>query len=150
MRIDVYRDPKLSTKKATVGYMLINSVFQCYTLEDCDREVAGEPVGSWKVAGVTAIPKGKYKVIVDYSNRFKCLMPHILDVKGFEGVRIHAGNYPENTEGCILVGKTRGINFVGNSKDAFNELYKKIEHAHNSREDITIEIKDVIREDRPV
>ncbi len=57
-----------------------------FVLEDKYREVEGQPVKEWKVQNETAIPKGKYKLIFDFSNRFQRIMPHILDVEGFEGV----------------------------------------------------------------
>jgi len=57
-----------------------------------------------KVFGETAIPAGNYKIIVDYSPKFKKNVPHILDVPGFDGIRIHPGNDAEDTEGCLLPG----------------------------------------------
>lgn len=104
----------------TVGKLYIDDVYQCFTLEDVVRKGP-------KVDGKTAIPAGTYTVIVDHSSRFDRDMPHILDVPGFTGVRIHSGNTSADTEGCILVGNTwTGGDFVGNSKLAFNALFKKI------------------------
>ena len=76
-----------------------------YTLEDAVREIPGMPVSEWKIKGRTAIPVGAYDLVITYSNRFKRLMPLLVDVPGFEGVRIHAGNTHEDTEGCVLVGR---------------------------------------------
>ena len=73
----------------------------CDTLEDKWRDLTKEK----KVPGETCIPAGRYRVVMDYSNRFKRVMPHILDVKYFEGVRIHAGNVRADTDGCILLGQ---------------------------------------------
>jgi len=75
----------------------------CWTLEDIVREVEGHPVAMWKVKGRTAVPRGTYCVRVTYSNRFKTSLPLLLDVPGFEGIRIHGGNTASDTEGCILV-----------------------------------------------
>lgn len=100
------------TDHSTIGALMIDGKFFCYTLEDYIRDV--------KIAGETAIPYGVYEVITNYSNRFKKVMPLLLHVEGFEGVRIHAGNTAENTEGCILVGKSKMVDFIGNSRAAFD------------------------------
>ena len=126
MKIVVVRDT--FTENSTIGKMLIDGAFFCYTLEDTIRDV--------KVHGETAIPYGTYKVIVNMSNRFKRLMPLLIDVKGFEGVRIHNGNTKEHTHGCILVGATKSKDFIGDSKVTFNKLMTKL----NGVKDITLEI----------
>ena len=91
----------------TIGKLFIDGKdLNIFTLEDKVREIKGEPVDKWKVQNKTAIPKGIYKVIINLSNRFKRLLPLLLNVDGFEGVRIHPGNTSENTEGCILLGRT--------------------------------------------
>ena len=126
MKIVVVRDT--FTENSTIGKMLIDGAFFCYTLEDTIRDT--------KIAGETAIPYGTYKVIVNMSNRFKRLMPLLLDVKGFEGVRIHNGNTKEHTHGCILVGATKSKDFIGDSKVTFNKLMAKL----NGVKDITLEI----------
>ena len=92
------------TQNSTIGKMLIDGAFFCYTLEDTIRDT--------KIAGETAIPYGTYKVIVNMSNRFKRLMPLLLNVPNFEGVRIHNGNTKEHTHGCILVGATKSKDFI--------------------------------------
>jgi len=107
------------TDKSTIGELYIDGKFECYTLEDVERKD--------KVYGKTAIPKGSYEVIMNMSNRFKKLMPLLLNVPNYEGVRIHTGNKAEDTEGCILLGKTRGIDFIGNSKKAVADFYTKLE-----------------------
>ena len=84
-----------------------------------------------------AIPKGKYKVIITPSNRFKRDLPLLQNVPGFEGIRIHSGNTNHDTEGCILVGQTRAADFIGNSRKAFDKLFPKLQKA--SEINITIE-----------
>ena len=113
---------KTFTVNSTIGDLSINGDFFCYTLEDVVREPGV------KVPGQTAIPAGRYEVVIDYSNRFKRNMPHILDVLGFEGIRIHSGNIDKDTEGCILVGKTKSNNFIGRSRDAFNALFPLLDN----------------------
>lgn len=120
---------------ATIGELYADGVFQCYTLEDVVR-----PDGAPKVHGKTAIPVGKYKVIVTQSFRFKRLLPLLVDVPGFEGIRIHPGNTSENTEGCLLVGTTKSPpNFIGNSRTAFASLFALLGTAKNG---ITIAIQN--------
>lgn len=90
--------------ECTIGVLSINDQALCYTLEDRVRELPDVPVEAWKVPGSTAIPRGSYRVLLDWSERFKRILPRLLDVPGYTGVRIHAGNTAANTEGCILVG----------------------------------------------
>jgi hypothetical protein len=92
-------------------------------LEDKERPV--------KIKGETAIAKGTYKVIINQSNRFKRLLPLLIDVPDFEGVRIHSGNSNHDTEGCILVGQSRNKNYIGQSRKAFDKLFKKMQAAKN-------------------
>jgi hypothetical protein len=122
------------TQKSTIGSLLIDDQFFCFTLEDVVRE--GD-----KVNGQTAIPFGIYKVIIDFSNRFKKDMPHILDVPNFEGIRIHSGNTDADTEGCILLGFTKQRDFIGNSRLAFDAFFPKLQQGVKNGE-VTIEIKE--------
>ena len=102
------------TNDSTIGKLYINGAFHCFTLEDRVREV--------KIPKVTAIPKGKYEVIINFSNRFQQMMPLLLNVSNFQGVRIHSGNYSKDTDGCLLVGSTKGVNMIGNSKAQYAKL----------------------------
>lgn len=131
-----------SGPKATLGTLAINGSFNCYTLEDVVREQEGLAVEKWKIPGCTAIPRGIYKVIIDFSNRFGRPLPHVLDVPGYTGVRIHPGNTSENTEGCILVGgKPTGPDFIPNSRQTFNKLFSILEQGEQDGQTITLEVK---------
>jgi len=113
--------------KSTIGELSINGVTECYILEDAVRDI--------KIDSKTAIPYGRYKIIVTKSVRFSKMaghdvyLPLLLNVPGYEGVRIHSGNKPEDTEGCLLPGTTKGTNQVLNSKTAFIKLNDKINEA---------------------
>jgi hypothetical protein len=114
----------------TVGKLYINGVYECFTLED--------PVRETKIHGETAIPYGTYNVIITQSARFKRELPLLLNVKNFVGVRIHAGNTVDQTEGCILTGTMRTKDGkVLNSRIAFDALFKKMKE---SKTPITLEI----------
>jgi hypothetical protein len=108
------------TGKSTIGELSIDGEFFCHTLEDVVRQGP-------KVYGKTAIPAGTYEVIIDFSKHFKKKMPHILNVPGFEGIRIHTGNKAEDTEGCILLGLTKGPDFIGRSRDAYAKFFNLLE-----------------------
>lgn len=96
---------------------------ECFTLEDADRKLEA---GGKKLYGRTAIPRGRYKIELDWSPKYGRDMPHVLDVPGFEGIRIHSGNSARDTEGCILVGQKRYEDYIRDSKLAFDALLKKM------------------------
>lgn len=109
------------TDKSTLGELYVDGMFQCFTLEDTCRRV--------KEKGKTAIPSGRYQVIINDSARFKRKLPRLLNVPNYEGILIHPGNTADDTDGCILVGEDKTVNAVGSSRAAFNELFPKIEAA---------------------
>jgi hypothetical protein len=109
------------TNLSTIGCLYIDDVFELYTLEDVVREE--------KIYGETTIPEGRYQVRISYSQRFKRVLPELLEVPNFTGIRIHTGNFPKDTEGCILVGRERGIDCLASSRIAFNEFFPKLQKA---------------------
>lgn len=118
----------------TIGKLYINDEYFCDTLEDKVR-----PDGV-KVYGETAIPAGKYKVIMNMSNRFKKIMPLLLNVPNFEGIRIHSGNTDVDTHGCLLLGKNTIKGKVIDSKNTCTRFYALLAIALKSEECwITIE-----------
>ena len=163
MQMTLQRQP--SADGATIGELSIEGQHECWTCEDvvrlihtsgcaihnapalppgpCDCGLVGT-----KVPGQTAIPAGRYRVIVNRSERFSRLaghdvfLPLLLDVPGFEGVRIHTGNRPEDTEGCILPGAVKGTNNVGQSRMAFEPLFAKITAAVQDGGECWIEVRD--------
>ncbi len=128
--------------KYTIGKLYIDGAYFCDTLEDCDRGLDDvmdvEEIKAKKVYGETAIPIGIYKVILNYSPKYKKTMPLLLKVKGYEGVRIHSGNKPEDTWGCILVGNNKVKGQVIDSRNTYNALYKRFQQ---NKGEVLIEIK---------
>jgi len=124
----------------TFGQLFVDGAKQCETLEDPVREVEGATVDNWKIKGDTAIPRGRYRVIVNHSQRFGRDLPLFLNVPGFEGIRIHAGNTEADTEGCILVGTKRTATSILESRIAFNELFADIQEALANGEQVWIEV----------
>jgi len=111
--VKLYLERDVKAPTFTLGKLHVNGIRMLYTVEDKVRQVNGVPVIEWKVKGETAIPTGDYRVIVSMSHRFKKMLPLLLDVPGFEGIRIHPGNTDKDTEGCILVGTHRTKEGVG-------------------------------------
>lgn len=145
MQLRLERDP--SSAGATLGKLFVDGLFECYTLEDQIRELRHDDgglveVSAWKVDGQTAIPSGTYTVLVTFSSRFQKLMPQIIGVPGFTGVRIHSGNKADDTEGCVLLGKRRGNAEIFESRDAFAAFFFKLQVAFEKKEPVKITIEN--------
>ena len=130
----------------TISRLYVNgNLFGCNTLEDTDRGLNQEmdlnEIKKKKVYGRTAIPSGIYECVYTYSNRFKKMLPLLLNVKGFDGVRIHSGNYAKDTEGCILVGLNLKKGMVLNSREWTNKLIQAMKTAWDKKEKVTIVIQ---------
>lgn len=136
MEIILNRD--FFNEKCTLGKLYVDGKFECHTLEDFDRKVES---GGVKISGKTAIPRGRYQVIISYSNRFKKTLPLIVNVPQFSGVRIHSGNFASETDGCVLVGNKRGDSCVSGSRIAMDRLMNIIELAEEEGEEIWIKIQ---------
>lgn len=105
---------------------------QYYTLEDLVRDK--------KIPGETAIPAGRYEVIINRSTRFKKELPRLLNVPNFEGVLIHSGNTEKDTEGCILPGMDRNEKGVLRSREAMNFIQPVIQAALNKGEKVWLTV----------
>ena len=110
----------------------------CDTLEPTWRDYEH---GAYKVKGRSAIPEGRYAVVISYSPKFRQWLPILLGVPKFEGIRIHAGNTAKDTEGCILVGKNREVGKVLDSRKWLYELKQKIVEAKDRGEAVWLTIK---------
>ena len=114
----------------------------CDTLEPTWRDYEH---GANKIKGKSAIPEGRYAVVISWSPKFKQWLPILLGGPEFnskwQGVRIHAGNTSEDTEGCILVGKNRVVGQVLDSRVWLNRLKQKIVEAKNRGEPVWLTVK---------
>jgi len=130
----------------TLGKLYIDNQYQCEVLEDTDRHL--EDPKNEKIKGKTAIPCGTYNVIINMSNRFKCMMPLVEKVPGFEGIRIHAGNTADDTEGCLLLGLERKGDMVLNSRIACDKTVDKMYAvlSRGGKVTLTIKRKEVAKE----
>ena len=126
-----------TTGDFTPGEFIVNGVRLGYTCEDIDRHLES---GGVKIQNETAIPRGRYKVILSYSNHFQRTMPEILDVPGYSGVRIHGGNTAADTEGCILLGSAKTETGVANCLSVNSALSKMIGVAQDRGEECFLEV----------
>ncbi|MBP3510605.1 MAG: hypothetical protein J6K19_00995 [Prevotella sp.] len=136
----------------TIGRLYIDGEYFCDTLEDTDRGLRqGQSVDAllrMKIKGSTAIPAGRYKITLSVVSprfgqraqykRIGGRLPRLLDVPAFDGVLIHIGNTPEDTEGCILVGENKVVGQVINSTATFYRLADRLNAAEG---DVWIEIR---------
>ena len=117
----------------TIGRIFVNNAFFCNSMEDTDRglrqDMPLEEIKRLKVYGKTAIPTGTYTIMMTYSPKYKKKMPQLMKVPGFEGIRIHPGNGPEDTLGCILPGDNKVKGRVINSTIRFNQFVSMLEGA---------------------
>lgn len=124
----------------TIGDLYVDGIWFSNTLEDKDRGLydsmgTGEVLATKKYCE-TAIPYGTYKVKITYSPKYKRNMPLLLNVNGFEGIRIHSGNTAKDSCGCLIVGRNTKVGMVTESRVTYNRLFALMK----DEKDITIEI----------
>lgn len=115
----------------TIGKLYVDGVYFCDTLENPVR-----PEGV-KIPNETAIPYGTYDVIVNFSPKFKRILPRLLNVPMFDGILIHRGNSVKDTSGCILVGENKVKGMVLNSTPYEEKLVELLK----DKKDIEITIE---------
>lgn len=136
-------------KNSTLSTIVVDGVAHHFCLEDTDRgfdSAQPDEISKEKIHGRTAIPAGRYQVVITYSNRFRKKLPLLLDVPGFAGIRIHSGNRHVDTEGCLLPGMTYwkdGADYVvGTSRTACERLQSAIGKALADGEEVWVTIEN--------
>ena len=124
-------------KAYTLGMLSVDGDFFCHTLEPTWRKPEAR-----KVPGKTAIPAGRYPVVITLSPKFKEWLPLLLHVPKFTGIRIHAGNTARDTAGCILVGECQEKGVLSDSRLWMERLKRRIVNAKERGEGVWIEIKN--------
>lgn len=124
---------KYKCPEYTIGHLYINDKYFCDTLEDTVRQL--DSIED-KIKHKTAISAGVYKVVVTMSPKFKRLLPLLLNVPFFTGIRIHRGTKAEHTSGCVLIGENKIKGGLINSKYYEEKLVELME----GEDDIEIEI----------
>ena len=142
-----------------IGRLFVDGVLVANTLEDEDRglndSMSERTIYERKVYGRTAIPLGRYRVLMDVvSSKFSKFpfymevcggkLPRLKDVKGFEGILLHVADGPRGAsllEGCIGIGYNKKVGQLCEGKEVFKRIYSKMRDAHERGEEIWIEIK---------
>ncbi len=154
-KMELIVDRKWKKQSYTISNIIIDNKVFCQVLEDTDRglddSMSLAKIRELKKPSITAIPRGTYEVTLDvYSPKFGSKsfykevcngkVPRLLNVKGFDGVLIHAGNTDKDSAGCLLVGMNLEKGKVLKSQETFRELYKLLKDVHDKGEKITIKI----------
>ena len=118
-----------------IGRFFVDGMEFSDVLEDKDRGLSQDmstvAIYKKKVYGQTAIPTGRYEVRLsvspkfanrEWGKRYGGLVPEILNVPGFDGIRIHPGSNSASTSGCPLVGENRIVGALVNSQRAYYDL----------------------------
>ena len=148
-------DRKYKKQSHTISNLYIDGKWFCNCLEDADRgldnSMSEDMIRTLKKPSITAIPRGTYEITLDvisskyskvqfYKDVCNGKVPRLKNVKGFDGILIHAGNTDKDTSGCLLVGLNKVKGQVINSKDIFKNLYKILEESNNKGEKLIIKI----------
>lgn len=149
-------DRKWKKHSYTISNLYIDGKWFCNCLEDADRgldnSMSEDLIRTLKKPSITAIPRGTYDITLDvvspkyskiqfYKDICNGKVPRLKNVKGFDGILIHAGNNDKDSSGCLLVGQNKVKGQVINSKETFKHLYQLLQDRRNKGEKITIKIE---------
>ena len=156
MKMELLVDRKWKKQSYTISNLFIDGKWFCNCLEDTDRgldnSMSEDMIRTLKKPSITAIPRGTYEITLDvvspkyskiqfYKDVCNGKVPRLKNVKGFDGILIHAGNTDKDSSGCLLVGQNKVKGQVINSKETFKQLYQLLQDRKNKGEKITIKIE---------
>jgi len=156
--MEILLNRRLAQQQDTIGdwiFVSNNNARQCNTLEPVDRGLKQtdplDHIQQVKVPAKTAIPTGRYQILITYSPEFGTNMPEVMDVPGFEGVRIHVGNSAKDTKACILLGDYHegDQNFISHSADeiaVFEDIINRAIKERNEEVWLTISNSDLVQD----
>lgn len=153
--MEILIDRKWKKPSYTISNLYIDGKWFCNCLEDVDRgldnSMSEDMIRTLKKPSITAIPRGTYEITLDvispkyskiqfYKDVCNGKVPRLKNVKGFDGILIHAGNTDKDSSGCLLVGQNKVKGQVINSKETFKALYKLLQDRRSMGEKIIIKI----------
>lgn len=131
-------------KNSTLSILYVDAIKRGYVVEDKDRDLHStmtlEAIKATKVHSQTAIPIGRYQLIMRYSVSKKMWVAWFQNVPGFTYIYMHPGNWIKDTLGCVLPGLSWGFEggeyCVRNSRKLFVPLLNEIQAAINRGEEV--------------
>jgi len=133
--------PSITLKEGSITIYLYRKRFSALTTQG-KLEVAGRKYDTLEPPDQEdkprCIPPGTYRIVMEYSPKFKRILPELKNVPGFTEIKLHKGNYPQDTEGCILVGQSAVEDAVYYSGKALKEIITILKRYKN----VFIEIVD--------
>lgn len=143
--MEILLERKFFHEDCTEGNLYVDGKWFAHVIEDKVRAKAGFWKRILKVYAETAIPYGKYPVMVTWSNRFKRQLTGIFNVPDFEGIRIHNGTSAKSSAGCPIISYKIGTEpkTLLNDKSAMNDLCSMVEQAQKTGK-VFITIQDFL------
>jgi hypothetical protein len=125
----------------TNGILLIDGKFECFTAEPTEKRI---PCDTYEIDYNENLSPMTQKYMKKYMWFKKHIQLH--NVFNRNWIYIHVGNDPvKDSKGCILVGNRFVKNpngLIGDSRNAFKELYMKITNTLEENDPVYITIED--------
>ena len=123
------------SKNHTKSIIFVNDQFFCFGMEPENKfnnTIKGQR---------DLIPEGSYPIKLSKSPKFKRVLPEILNVPNNSGIRIHPGNFPSDTSGCLIMGAYFYEDNLFNSKKKVDEFYQILKEFESRKDSNRITYK---------